>query len=117
MLGSYEAAYNRFLHRLFAPPAGLYVLLPFVLAWSIWRAATDLRSGEPAARASGALIGYCIFQIAFVSTVSSMATFLESSRYRFQVEPFIWVLVALLAAPLLSASLRKLPVGQFRVAS
>jgi hypothetical protein len=101
VLGTYEAAYNRALHGFFAPPAGLYVLLPFVLAWSVWRAMVHLRSGEQAARARGVLIGYCTFQIVFVITISSMVTFLESSRYRFQVEPFIWVLVALLAVSLL----------------
>jgi hypothetical protein len=40
-----------------------------------------------------------MFQVVFVIAVSSAATFLESSRYRFQVEPFIWILttVALLS--------------------
>jgi hypothetical protein len=101
VLGAYEGAYNYVLHWLVAPPAGLYVLLPLVLAWSAWQAVSHLRSGEPAARARGALIGYCTFQIVFVTIVSSMATFLESSRYRFQVEPFIWVLVTLLVVSLL----------------
>jgi hypothetical protein len=58
-------------------------------------ALATIRSNDPVARARGILIGYCTFQVAFVITVSSMATFLESSRYRFQVEPFIWVLTAL----------------------
>jgi len=97
VLGWYEAGYNEIVHHLVAPPVGLYVLLPAVLAWALWRAVSGLRSADPAARARGALVAYCAFQIVFVITISSMATFLESSRYRFQVEPFIWVLATLLA--------------------
>jgi hypothetical protein len=95
VLGAYETVYNSVVHRLVAPPVGVYVVLPLVLGWAIWLALATIRSNDPVARARGILIGYCTFQVAFVITVSSMATFLESSRYRFQVEPFIWVLTAL----------------------
>jgi Ca2+/Na+ antiporter len=67
-----------------------------VIVWSAWRAWALWRTGPGEGRARGALIGYCAGQIVFVIGISSMATYLESSRYRFQVEPFIWLLVALL---------------------
>lgn len=95
LLGGYEAGYNTALHGLVLAPVGVYVLLPLVLAWAAWDASACWRDGRAAARARGALLAFCVFQIAFVVAVSSMATFLESSRYRFQVEPFIWILSAL----------------------
>jgi hypothetical protein len=102
VLGTYESAYNHVVHRLFFAPVGVYVVLPLVLGWAGWRAAAAWREGTPAARASAALLAYCLFQIVFVITVSSMATYLESSRYRFQVEPFIWILATLAATSLAS---------------
>jgi hypothetical protein len=95
VLGGYEHAYNTAGHRLALAPVGVYVLLPLILAWALWEAIACWREGQPTARARGALLLFCIFQIAFVVAVSSMATFLESSRYRFQVEPFIWTLSSL----------------------
>jgi hypothetical protein len=94
-LGGYEASYNFVLHRLVFAPVGVYVLLPLVLIWAVRRARVCWSNGAAAERARGALLAFCVFQIVFVAAVSSMATFLESSRYRFQVEPFIWILSAL----------------------
>jgi hypothetical protein len=101
VLGPYVTAYNTVVHRVPFAPVGLYVGLPLVLAWAGWLAWTLLRAATPPDRARGALIAYCTFQIVFVIAVSSMATFLESSRYRFQIEPFIWMLVALLVMSVL----------------
>ena len=94
-LGRYETAYNVLVHKLVLAPVGVYALLPIILIWAAWQATASWRSGDVARRARGALLAFCIFQIVFVVAVSSMATYLESSRYRFQVEPFIWILSAL----------------------
>lgn len=94
VLGPYVTTYNALLHRLPFPPVGVYVFLPVVLAWATWRAWVLWRAGSAAERARGALVAYCVVQVVFVIAVSSMATYLESSRYRFQIEPFIWMLVA-----------------------
>jgi hypothetical protein len=98
VLGPYVAAYNTVVHRAPVAPVGVYMFLPLVLAWAAWQAWRLLHAAAPADRARGALIAYCAFQIVFVIAVSSMATFLESSRYRFQVEPFIWLMVTLLVS-------------------
>lgn len=95
VLGPYEATYNTAVHGLVLAPVGVYVLLPLILLWGLWKAIACWRDGHGATRARGALLAFCVFQIVFVVAVSSMATFLESSRYRFQVEPFIWILSAL----------------------
>jgi hypothetical protein len=36
----------------------------------------------------------CLLNIAYVVAISSAVTFLESSRYRYQVESLIWVVTA-----------------------
>jgi hypothetical protein len=99
LLERYEAAYNAAVHRLVLAPVGIYALLPLVLIQATRSAVVTWRRGDAARRARAAVLGFCMFQVVFVIAVSSAATFLESSRYRFQVEPFIWILttVALLS--------------------
>lgn len=101
LLGRYEAGYNAALHGLFLAPVGIYALLPLVVIAAVRAALAARRRGGAADRARGALLVFCTFQIVFVIAVSSAATFLESSRYRFQVEPFIWVLSAVALVSLL----------------
>ncbi len=108
VLGTYEAAYNTIVHRLVAPPIGIYLALPLVLAWAVWHAVSLIRSPDSSTRARGALMAFCVLQTVFVIAISSMATFLESSRYRFQVEPFIWVITAVAAARSLERLRRQL---------
>jgi hypothetical protein len=98
LLGRYEAAYNTVVHRLVLAPIGLYTLLPLVLIQATRSAVVAWWRSDAAGRAGAAVLAFCTFQVLFVIAVSSAATFLESSRYRFQVEPFIWILstVALL---------------------
>jgi hypothetical protein len=98
VLGGYTRAYNSAVHGWLAP-VGAYIALPVVLIASLWRARTLWRAASPAARARGALVAYCVANIVFVLAISSLATFLESSRYRFQVEPFIWVLATVALTP------------------
>jgi hypothetical protein len=101
LLGRYEAGYNAALHGWFLTPAGAYALLPLVVIVAAHAARASWRRGDVAGRARGALLAFCTFQIVYVMAVSSAATFLESSRYRFQVEPFIWILCAVALVSLL----------------
>jgi hypothetical protein len=95
VLGRYEAWFNRLVHGLPIPPVGLYLALPLVILCSAWRALGLLGQQAREYRARGLLIAFCLLQILYVTGASTMLTFLESSRYRFQVEPFIWLMAAL----------------------
>lgn len=94
VLGSYEASYNRLIHSLPVPPIGLYVFVPFVFVSTLRRARSLLRVGDSQGRALGALLSFCLFQIAFVVTVSIAFTFRELARYRYQVEAMLWLVTA-----------------------
>lgn len=94
VLGRYESAFNRIIHGVPVAPVGVYVFLPALMAWAAVRARRLLRQGGLEARALGALLVFCLFQIAFVVAASTMFTFRESARYRFQAEPMIWVVTA-----------------------
>jgi hypothetical protein len=94
VLGRYESAYDRIVHSWPVPGVGLYVFLPLVLIWAAWSTRTRLRGGDSTTRASGALLGFCLFQILFVIVASSLFTAWETARYRYAIEPCIWVLVA-----------------------
>lgn len=95
VLGGYERMHDRLVHTWPVPGVGLYTFLPLFYAWGIGRAFTWLRAKDRESRLKGGLLGLCLFQISYVVTVSTMATFWEASRYRYAAEPFIWVLVAL----------------------
>lgn len=101
VLGGYERLFNTLLHKAPFAPVGLYLFLPALLLWAsaaAWRVVRVGDRAEPAARARGALLVLCVFQILYVVAASTMLTFLESSRYRFQIEWAIWLLAALFCA-------------------
>ena len=91
ILGGYEIWFNRVLHTVPAAPIGLYAFLPVILAWTATLAWRLVHASDPASRARGALLVFCLFQIVYVIAASTMLTFLESARYRFQVEWAIWL--------------------------
>jgi hypothetical protein len=95
LLGRYEAFYNRVVLGYPVAPIGVYAFLPLVAAWTFRRARWLAGSGDPDATARGALLFFCLFQIAFVVAASSLFTFRESARYRFQIESMIWLITAL----------------------
>lgn len=97
ILGWYESFFNRIVHRLPAP-VGLYALLPLVCLWTLVQAWTLRTSDRQDVRLRGALLAFCLFQICYVVAFTNVITFLESSRYRYQVEPFILLLSALAIA-------------------
>ena len=95
ILGGYERLYEGAVHRLFASPVGLYALLPLPIFFALRRALLLTRSRVAAIRAQGHAALLCAIQIAFVVGVSSLVTRGEASRYRYEVEALIWLLVAL----------------------
>jgi hypothetical protein len=102
VLGAYEAWFNRLFHTVPVAPIGLYAFLPVILVWAgvpAWRLA---RAEDQNHRARGALLLFCVFQMVYVIAASTMLTFLESARYRFQVEWAIWLLTAVCVASLQS---------------
>jgi hypothetical protein len=94
LLGGYESAYNALVHGFPIAPIGLYVFLPLALGWALLRARSLFSAQVPEARARAALLVFCVFNVVFVVTVSSLFTVGESSRYRYQVESLIWLLGA-----------------------
>jgi hypothetical protein len=97
VLGGYEAAYNTLLHRLPFAPVGLYVLLPWPLVWIGRRTWVNARSRVLVRRARAALLGFSLLQIVYLVVTSALFTIGESARYRYQVEPQIWLAVTLWA--------------------
>jgi len=95
VLGRYEALYNRVVHGFPVAPVGLYAFLPLVVLWTFQRARSLTRAGDQDATARRALLFFCLFQITYVVAASSLFTFRESARYRYQIESMIWVITAL----------------------
>jgi hypothetical protein len=99
MLGGYARAYNRLMHG-FPAPVGLQLLLPVVLGWAVWRMRSEWRAGSGEGRARAALIAFWLVQIAFVTATGLLLSYGEGERYRYQVEPFTWMLAALAVSAL-----------------
>lgn len=98
VLGPYETWFNRLMHGFPLAPFGLYLLLPVAMA-GVWIQARALVGiPDSAARARGAVLYFCLLQLVYVVAASTMLTALEEARYRFQIEPLIWVVVALRTA-------------------
>ena len=95
VLGRYEAFYNLVVHGFPVAPVGLYAFFPLTVAWTFRRARSLTRTGDTNARARGALLCLCLFQIGFVVAASSLFTFREAARYRYQIEWMIWLMTAL----------------------
>ena len=59
-------------------------------------------SSDATAKAQGALLALCLLNIAYVVGISSAFTFLEESRYRYQVESLIWLTTAVCVTDVLA---------------
>jgi hypothetical protein len=106
LLGGYEAFYNGVVHGFPFAPIGVYALLPFAWFAAFLRARSLSRTPSPVATARAALLYFCLLQILFVVTVSSLFTVGESSRYRFQIESLIWLVTAVALSRLARISRR-----------
>jgi len=117
VLGRYEALYNGVIHGFPVAPVGLYLLLPLAYAWALGRAKELVRSrddpgkspagdaaaspaGDPDTTARGWLLYFCLVQIGFVVAASTLFSFAETSRYRYEVESLIWLVATLFVASL-----------------
>jgi hypothetical protein len=106
VLGGYERLYDRLVHSWPANKAGLYVFFPILYGWALWRVLPTLYRAirrresiatDPSARADLErtwLLGFCSLQITFVLSASVLFSSLESARYRYAIEPFIWIAAA-----------------------
>lgn len=101
VLGGYERLYDQLVHSWPLRPVGLYLFLPAFVVWSVVRCWRGLRSSVEGVRRHAVLLGFCLLQIAFVVSASTAFSSVESARYRYAVEPFIWAVVALGACDLL----------------
>jgi hypothetical protein len=102
VLGTYEEFYNTIVHGFPVPRVGLYAFLPFACAWALIRARSLVRRGNQESVALGAVLFCAILQIAFVIVTSILFTFGEVSRYRYEVESLIWVVMAIAARDLVA---------------
>jgi 4-amino-4-deoxy-L-arabinose transferase-like glycosyltransferase len=96
LLGGYERAYAAIVHGLPFSPFGLYLLLPFLLFASVRHALRLSRSDRRAqagVSAEAVVLAFAVFQIVFVTAVSVCFTYAETSRYRFLIEPLIYLLL------------------------
>lgn len=93
VLGAYEDAFNRVVHEAFLAPVGFYVLLPLFIARIARRGWRLLRSPAMDERATGALWYFCLLQVGYLVPVMALLTWGENARYRYIIEPFIWLIV------------------------
>jgi hypothetical protein len=98
VLGGWEHFYNGIVHGVPVAPVGLYVFVPLACVWAVRRARSLIRSGDRQSVPVGALLYFTVLQIGFVTLTSTLFTFGEMSRYRYEVESFICLLMALAAA-------------------
>jgi hypothetical protein len=98
VLGAYETFYNSVVHGFPAAPVGLYAFLPIAWIWAFLNARALLRTHIDGLRARGALIYVCLFQIAFVVPPSILFAFGEAPRYRYAIEPMIWLIAGMAVA-------------------
>jgi len=101
VLGGYEDLYNRLVHGLPLRPYGLYVFFPVLLGFAsvgAWRRLRREAEGNTPARAddraAGALVLVCALQILYLIAITALLTYGENARYRYIVEPLIWVVSA-----------------------
>jgi len=95
IIGGYENLYNALLHQFPFAPVGWYGFLPLLLAWAVLHAAALRRASDGESRARGAFLCFALFQLAYVIAASTLFSFKESARYRYQIEPLLWLFAAL----------------------
>lgn len=83
VLGPYERAWNALFHGGPLAPVGLYALTPFVLIAAAWRAR----------RQRAPLLLVALLHIGSISGASVFLSFGECARYRFMIEPLVWLVV------------------------
>lgn len=94
VLGKWESWYDRWFHHSISSPEGLYVLTPLLLLWALAQGWSQVRREEPIVRARGWLLLWCWAQSTYVVLVCALLIYGESARYRYLIEPLLWIAAA-----------------------
>ena len=105
LLGAWETAVDAIVHRFPRRPAGLYILLPLPLLGSVRRAGSLLASGLATARAEAGLLFFCVVQIVYTALIAALSVSTEAARYRYSIEPLLWLTTAFAIQHLLARKL------------
>jgi hypothetical protein len=81
---------------------GLYLLFPVVLWPAISGAFSVRRRAAAVLDPRGCLLAFCLIQIGYVTITGVLFAFGEAPRYRFQIDPFIWLMAALALSRLIA---------------
>ena len=100
VLGRWESLYDRIVHQVLLPPVGLYLFLPVAFGWALVRARIFYRTRSTAGAGRAALLAFSLLSIAYVTVSGVMVAFGEAPRYRFQIDPVIWLIAALAVSDL-----------------
>jgi hypothetical protein len=93
LLGTWETTFDLLIHGFPISPAGLYILLPLPLAWTVRRAERTLTAGSSTTAEAGLLV-FCAIQICYAATIAALSLSTEAARYRYAIEPLAWLVAA-----------------------
>ena len=82
-LGRYEKSYNFLVHEFLFAPFGIYVCLFLGLVWCVYKRVHRQRF----------IWLVILFHIVYMTSISSLLTWGENARYRYIIEPFIWLVI------------------------
>ncbi len=90
-IGAWENVHNTIFHSLPIKRIGLYSFFILLFAWLLIRYLSAIFRWESFSN-SEKLIAFMLMNVFFVSIFSCLIITSELSRYRFMIEPFIWIL-------------------------
>ncbi len=90
-IGAWEKIYNTVFHSLPIKNVGLYTFFILLFIWLLITYVKAIFRGKLFS-SSDKLIAFTLMNIFFVATLSCLVTSTELARYRFMIEPFIWIL-------------------------
>lgn len=89
----WEDSYNAAIHSLpIKKIGGLYLFFLILFSFILFRYILDILRWKSFC-SKEKLVAFCAMNILYVTGLSCMVTFGELSRYRFMVEPLIWIIV------------------------
>lgn len=92
-LGWWENMYNGFFHSLPVKIVGLYIFFMIILMLNFTKYFICLLKNENFGF-HDKLVSFITMNVVYVTLLSCMVTYGELARYRFMIEPFIWLLMA-----------------------
>lgn len=88
----WENLYNQVLHEIPIGKVGLYVFVIFIIIIELFRYLRHVLKSN-VYMLKDVLLVFSIMNVSYVTVLSCLVTFGELARYRFMVEPMIWILV------------------------